>query len=458
MAKRVNPWDQRRWRGGECRPGLGGKVVGFWVVATGLCGAFATIALVNPRQLYFANVRWAVLFPYGLAAVGLIVGVAALVATARWLRFGGCRIRMRSLPGVIGGHFRGDVLLPEQFPADVDVRMELACDRTTAVSGSGDDDHGSRSVRREWSHTLRVTANAAYCCDGKCVLPFDFAVPYGLPDETDSKSSGDTSVEVRWHLRVFARLKGPDLDVKVRVPVFRTEASDPAVKGDSLAGKSLDAYLRDTGKPRRVRVENEMGANVYVCDAQGFQTGLCVVPGIIGLVFLAVAILVPVNALPGMLNEIMRHAEGWQNLLRLFPLAMSLGICLMMLVFGLLGLLFLLIAVRGLVFRKTWFESGMIRQRAQLFGIPWMRSCPCAEATGVNLGDKTTSGSQTWYDVVIERKMAARDKKGELRGLFRRITVASNVPTQKEADDLAVRLRRELHLPEGAEGIDVAGR
>jgi hypothetical protein len=364
---------------------------------------------------------------------------------------------MRTVPGVIGGHFRGEVLLPEAFPQDTDVRMELACERTTMVSGSGDDDPGSRSVKRVWSHTQRVAANASYCRDGRCVLPFDFAVPYGLPDETDARRSGDTSVTVQWHMRVFARLKGPDLNMKVRVPVFRTAASDPAVKGDSHDGKSLDAYLQETGQQRRVRVENETGANVYVCDAQGFQKGLCVVPSFVGLAFLAVAVLVPVNALPGLMKEVLAQARGWQNLARLFPLAFAVGICLMMLVFGLLGLLFLLIGVRGLVFRRTWVEQGLIRQRARLFGIPWTRSCPCASATGVNLGDKTSSGSQTWYDVVIERNTAAQYKKAEWRYLFSRITVASNVPTRQEAEELAVRLRRELRLPEGAEGLESAG-
>jgi hypothetical protein len=418
-------------------------------------GVVAGIALKAPHMLRFERVRWEVLFPYGLAAVGVVFAVVALIATARWLRFGGCRVRMRSVPGVIGGHFRGEVLLPEAFPQDTDVRMELVCETRTSITGKGDSsDH--LSIDREWAHTLRVTANASLCHDGHCAIPFDFTIPYGLADETDSKREGNTSVDIQWELRVFARLAGPDLDMTFQVPVFRTADSDRTVRGAPNTEKALDAFLHDTGQHRRIRMEHGQEGTMYVCDSEGMQKGLSLVPGIIGLGMLAVVVLVPCNALPGLVKAVMRHAEGWQNLFRLIPLVMAFGVCLMVGVFGLFGLLFLLIGVRGLISRRTWIEKGVIHQRARLFVIPWSRSCPCASATGVNLGDTTTSGGRTWYDVVIERNTVSHYKKAQWRYLFSRITVATNVPTQQEAEDLAVRLRRELRLPEGAVGMERA--
>jgi hypothetical protein len=115
-------------------------------------------------------------------------------------------------------------------------------------------------------------------------------------------------------------------------------------------------------------------------------------------------------------------------------------------VFSFIGLMLLLMGVRGLIARRTWIETGMIHQRSRFLGIPWICHYPCSSATGVNLGDTTKSGGQTWYDVVIERDSESRYKRFEWRYLFSRITVATNVPTEREAQDLVDHLKRDLHL------------
>lgn len=439
------PWEHRRWRNGTCRSGLGGQTIGFWIATLILLGVATTIIILNPHMLHFSRVRWQVLFPYGTGAGGLIFLFAAFVASARWLRFGRCRVQMRTMPGVIGGHFRGEVLLPESFPSETDVRMELICETSTTTSGNNDDSN-CVSVQRVWAHTIRVNTNASLCHDGHCAIPFDFAIPYGLTDETDSKVQGNVRVDTRWTLRVFAILKGPDLNLRFRVPVFRTPASDPSVKGDLQTEKPLEAFLHDTGVRRRIRMEFENGAMTYVCDAMGMQKGVSLVPTIIGVVILSIAVFVPCNALPDLLKDVFKSSHGWLNLFRIIPLFMCLGVCMLGVVFGLIGLLLLLIGVRGFIARRTWIENGMIHQRSRFLGIPWTRQCPCSSATGVNLGDTTKSGGQTWYDVVIERNTEAQYKRFEWRYLFSRITVATNVPTEREAQDIVDHLKRDLHL------------
>jgi hypothetical protein len=445
MSTTPFPWEHRRWRNGICRARLGGQAIGFWVAVIVCSGIVALIAIKSPRMLHFSQARWEVLFPSFLALFGAGFLVAALIATARWFRFGRCRVQMRTVPGVIGGHFRGDVLLPESFPSDTDVRMELLCETTTTITRKGDH-NDDVSIDRVWAHTVRVTANASLCHDGACAIPFDFTIPYGLTDETDSKVQGDIRVSIQWSLRVFAKLNGPDLNMRFRVPVFRTTASDPSVKGDLATEKPLDAFLNDTGQSRRIRMEFENGAMTYVCDAMGMQKGLSVGPMIFGIVFLSVAVFVPCNALPDLLKDLFKPTHGWMILTQIAPLIGVLGIFLMMGVFGLIGLFLFLIGVRGFIARRTWIENGMIHQRSRFLGIPWTRSCPCSSATGVNLGDTTKSGGQTWYDVVIERNTEAQYKRLQWRYLFSRITVATNVPTEREAQDIADHLRKELHL------------
>lgn len=440
-----DPWEHRRWRNGTCRSGLGGQTIGFWVAALILVGVTALIIVKNPGILHFSRVRWDVLFPYGIGASGLLFLIAALVATARWLRFSRCRVQMRTVPGVIGGHFRGEVLLPDSFPSETDVRMELICESTTTIHGQGDSSDDV-SVDRVWAHTIRVNTNASLCHDGHCAIPFDYTIPYGLTDETDSKSRGDFRVVVRWTLRVFAKLPGPDLNMRFRVPVFRTSGSDPSVKGDRQTEKPLEAFLHDIGQRRRVRTEFENGATTYICDTMGMQKGVCLVPLIFGMVCLSVAVFVPGNELPGLLRDVFKSAHGWHNLFRLIPLFMCMGVCMLGAVFGFFGIVLILLGVRGLIARRTRIENGMIHQRSRFLGIPWTRQCLCSSATGVNLGDTTRSGGQTWYDVVIERNTGAQYKRFEWRDFFSRIIVATNVPTEREAQDIVDHLIKDLHL------------
>ena len=439
------PWEHRRWRNGICRSGLLGPAIGFWVAVAVSAGILALAVHKSPRLLHFSQSRWEVLFPCGLAILASGFLIAALIATARWLRFGRCRVQMRTMPGVIGGHFRGEVLLPESFPSDTDVRMELICETTTTIYGKGDSSNDV-SIDRLWAHTIRVNTNASLCHDGHCAIPFDYTIPYGLTDETDSKVQGDFHADVRWLLRVFAKLPGPDLNMRFRVPVFRTSASDRSVKGDQQTGKPLDAFLHDIGQRRRVRTAFENGASTYICDTLGLQKGLCLVPLIFGLVMLSVGVFVPGNELPGLLKDALKASHGWHNLFRIIPLFMCLGVCMLGVVFSFIGLMLLLMGVRGLIARRTWIETGMIHQRSRFLGIPWTRHYPCSSATGVNLSDTTKSGGQTWYDVVIERDSESRYKRFEWRYLFSRITVATNVPTEREAQDIVDHLKKDLHL------------
>ena len=447
MSQVNNPWEHRRWRGGICRPSLGGNAIQFWVMALVFGGVAAGIALKAPEMLRFSRVHWVMLFPVGFAAAGLGFLAAALVASVRWLRFGRCLVRMQPVPGVIGGHFRGEVLLPEMFPQNTDVRLELVCERTTTEPGIKSNSQDSVSIEREWAHTIRITVTPSFFRGRQCVIPFDFTIPYGLPDETGSRREGDIRIDFMWHMRVFALLDGPDLNLKYRVPVFRTGLSDPTIIAEKERAGDLDTLLRDRGEQRRVRIEDINGVPTYICDARGMKKGLSIVPGFIGIFMLSIGVIIPYNALRMLVPNIFEKAEGWYNLFRLIPLVLVIGACLMMGVLLLLGLLFLFISLRGLVYRRTWIRDGMIHQRSRLFGIPWTSSCPSASATGVNIGDSTSSNGKTWHDIVIERNTVSRLGKMPWLYLFSRITIATNVPTLAEAEEIMARLRQELHLP-----------
>jgi len=448
----ANPWEHRRWRGGVCRRGLGGKAIAFWITGLVFGGVAAAIILKDPSIVQYSRFRWEMLFPVGFATIGLGFGIGALIATARWLRFGRCLVRLQTMPGVIGGHFRGELLLPESFPRDTDVRMELFCDETATTPAAGSDNHSSTSVSRKWTNNILVSSKMTSRRGGHCIVPFDFTIPYGLVDETDSHRNGNITIDVRWNLRTFAKLNGPDLDITYRVPVFRTAESDPSVSGEP-EHRDLDSLLRDTGELRRVRIESTNGVPAYVCDSRSMKKGLSVWPLIIGIVFLTIAVAVPCVALPGMVKDIVpKKADGWENLFLVVPLFFALIPCIIALAFGLFGLLLLWIGLHSLVSRRTWVQSGTIHQRNSLFGIPWRRSYPCNTAASVEIGDTTSSGTRTWRSIVIRRNTGTGDRV-TLRHILGSITVATDISTQEEAESLCAKLRQDLRLPADADGL-----
>jgi hypothetical protein len=446
MSAGTTPWNHRRWRGGVCRPELGGAAGLLWFLALCFCAAVAGIAWKAPEMLHFALVRWKVLIPGGCGVVGVLFTVFALKATARWLRFGRCVVRPVTLPGVIGGRFRGELLLPADFPAGTDVRLELACETTTTTPGTGKDDGTRVEVARAWARTVCLTVSDGFRHDGSCAVPFDFIVPYGLPDETNSREEGRVRIDVAWRLRAFARLRGPDLNITYTVPVFVTCESDPNVRDAPPGEQNLDALLHNLGEYRRVRFELIDGANTCICSARGMKAGLSIVPGVFGLAFLGGAVLAAWNGVPALFHELLAKAEGWMNLFKLFPLVMLLGLFLLVTVLTLAGLLLLFLAVHGAVSRRTWVRHGAVHQRLSLLGIPCWRTLPCRDATDVNRNDATSSGTKTWYDVVIESRPGVLSQHIKPLYLFRRLTVATGVPTEQEAGEIVARLRREIGL------------
>lgn len=452
-AAKPAPWEHRRWRNGICRSRAQlGQAIAFFIVAAVSAGFMAAFVHDDPKMLHFSKSRWLVLIPLGFGLFGGAFLLAALIALVRWLRFGRCLVKMHTVPGVIGGRFRGEVLLPESFPADTDVRMALICERTTTSYGRGSDDD-STSIDHAWTKTICITTNHALCHEGYCALPFDFKVPYGLSDATDSKREKKFSVRIAWLLRVFATLEGPDLDMRFHVPVFRTATSDPSVKDDPETAKPLEAYLHETGQMRRVRMDFEDGATTYICDKKGMQAGVSLVPLILGFAFLSGGLFAAYNALPDLVKDVLKPAQGWEYLFRLLPLFGAAMICLLMVVFSLFGLLFLYVGVSGLVARRTRIENGMLRQRLHFLGIPWWRSWPCTSVNEVAIGSTSSSGGKSFCDVVVTRNTTPFLTKFPLCLLFGQLTVATNVSTNREAHALIRQLQKELRLPEEDGGL-----
>jgi hypothetical protein len=204
-----------------------------------LLGIFAFVFV--PVGLWMKSQKPDVPVYTGLGVVGLFL--LALVRMT-WLnrRWGQSELEIVTLPGVIGGPFRGTVILSESLPDGTAVRVTLNCMRVRTVRMYPSGDRESTTDVNWQDQKILVTAPSMSRPDG-VAIPCSFAIPNSCePTSLDtigfSSSPGsdpDEHISIYWQLSVG--MKDPlDLrEVTFEIPVFRTETSSPNYSEDVAA-------------------------------------------------------------------------------------------------------------------------------------------------------------------------------------------------------------------------------
>ena len=460
----VNPWEHRRWRGGVARGNLGWAAFFHFFMSLLFLGVAVGIAVKMPRAFLFAmpgKDAWVPgVFGWMFAVIGLCGFYWTLISLARWWRFGHCRVRMATVPGVIGGHFTGEVELADSLPADADVRLELLCEVTYYTPGRRSKDSGTTSISTEWSYKLCTRPADRRYRNRQLGVPFDFTIPYKtdllaiLHDETnDTRNTNGTSIKYQWYLRVTAKLPGADLDIKFHVPVFKTAASDCTLDQVPEAGADLplDKYLETQDERRRVGVESGPGGPVFVAAITPIMWKNILAPGIFAAVSLAVGIGVPLLTLSEFRHEIHAPKDVMDALGMLLPLLFLLVPGVISAVFFALGVFLFCITISSFIARRTWVERGNLCQRRTFFGIPLLRrNEPCARVSSVGTSGGSSSNGKSFASVAVYFRR--NDGGAEPRGLLamvRRsvagITVGTDIPTQRETQELIAAIRGEIN-------------
>jgi hypothetical protein len=178
--------------------------------------------------------------------IGLGVLGFFLLALMRmtWLnrRWGRSELEIHTLPGVIGGPFRGTVILSESLPEGTALRVTLNCIRMRTIRMYPSGERHSTTDTIWQDQKILVTAASMARPDG-VAIPCSFAIPYSCePTSLDTigfsrspDADPDEHVSIHWQLSVG--MKDP-VDVRgatFEIPVFRTASSSPAYKDDVAA-------------------------------------------------------------------------------------------------------------------------------------------------------------------------------------------------------------------------------
>lgn len=179
---------------------------------------------------------------YPLAGAGLIaLAVHSARARRRW---GRSHLELDTLPGVIGGHLRGTLVIVGDVHGLDRVHVSLKC---TKYEGRGDDTRVSVLHEDRRSHD---DLGASFG-ERELRLPVEFQIPGSCAPTGDDKR-----VRVVWQLSVRGSTPGPDLSLKFDVPVFVTDETDPNL-GKSAELRAVDnAVVLDERSPvpDRIRV------------------------------------------------------------------------------------------------------------------------------------------------------------------------------------------------------------
>ena len=362
------PWLWRDdWAQGFARPDWQSEaatrgLIGLLVVLVS-SGMVAGAIIHPPRQ-----------HPYELLVLVLPLGGLVLIGQSLLIRlrerkFRQVRLVFSTVPGVLGGRFRGQLESAFSFPAGCQVHLALSCVHSY-VSGSGDS-------RSRWEKVLWQAKQAVVPFVGGpgTSVPVDFTVPCDAR-ETDASNPED---EIFWRLTASAALPGLDFRASFRVPVFKTETSDASLTTEKIeAGEVGHLAGQQPSNPTVIPIASrEGGVRFHLGPAR--NKGIATAITLFGMFFLGAGIF---------FGRVVSGAFTW--FAGAVPLLVSGGI----------GLGLILIAI-GLWFGQTdiCVLNCSLRIRSSCLGFSRSSNINAAEIQKFELYPAMQSGDHVWYDL-----------------------------------------------------------
>lgn len=211
------PWRHNpEWASNTLSPRLGQIEVIAWVVAL-LWNAISTpLLFVMPNEVLHKR-NYLALIGLIFPAVGAVILVWAVRCTARRRKYGMSRLHLETMPGAIGGEFRGTLTVAGRIEGIDRVVVELKCIHTY-TTGSGK----NKSTHHETLHQDKIEVEPAIMFgQTQLDVPFRFAIPADCPPCEEPGYRGT----IGWKLLAEGSAPGVDLAMEFEVPVYRVSGA-----------------------------------------------------------------------------------------------------------------------------------------------------------------------------------------------------------------------------------------
>ena len=365
------PWLWRDdWAQGYAKPDWRSTAVTWGAMGVLFSLVSAPGVLAIPKNWHTSH-RYETLVVLLFPLAGLYLLTQSAIATLRDAKFRRMRLKLSTLPGVIGGRVEGNLETAFLFPPGTQVKLTLSCVRSY-VSGSGDSrSHWETAL---WQDTQLATA---YVGGPGSSIPVGFTTPSDAR-ETDARNPSD---EIFWKLSATAALAGVDFRATFRIPVFKTEASDASLTTEKLTERGeaqivgrqpVNAKITEAPSP-------DGGVQFHLGPARNKGTAAAIT--LFGLFFLGGGVFFAV---------LLSDTFTW--ILGVIPLFIS----------GLIGLALLAFGV-WLWFGQTTVgvSNGSLRIHSSCLGFARSRIVDAATIRRFELYPGMQSSDRIWYDLKI---------------------------------------------------------
>jgi hypothetical protein len=191
----------------------------FWcIIWWGILGFFMTVN----GDLIMADLRgsWGQAIPTSMPFAAGIVGllVAISLSWQRW-RYGDAALTLETLPGYLGGDFRGTVTARLAGRPNEPIRITLKCGSLTSEQVTGSDGSETRWITDNlWTRQQQLHPSQTIFSRGRIAIPIHFDLPSDLPESGHILDDP----QITWRLEVSPGAV-PDraLACSFDIPVFR---------------------------------------------------------------------------------------------------------------------------------------------------------------------------------------------------------------------------------------------
>ena len=392
------PWLwNSKWADGRIRDsGLASMFVA-WLFAIsflgiGLPGAIGAVGEAHRKGIYLPYI--ALIFP--LVGAGFLVW--ALTNTYRRLKFGASILELATFPGVIGGQLVGVIYTRHKLPPSDGYHLRLQCFHSVST-GSGK--NRSTYLTTLWDDQATMIRGVMDDDASRTAIPVGFQIP------ADAAPSDDANPNdfIYWQLQARAKVPGLDYLATFVVPVYRAadtpqltapidpvaayRAPEPPQTAPTLPGISL----------------HEIPGGIELRFRAARNLGLACLTTFMGVTFAAIGI-----------------GVGYYG-----------GIACFGFIFLLVGIAILIAAARAwFLATRIAIAEGTVRLESRFLGFRRAREFPTADIAEVLCPWAGSFGQSALYRIQLKTTAG------------RTLTVATDIPSKKEADWLAAQLRAAL--------------
>jgi hypothetical protein len=225
------PWlDREDWARGTLyyNPGVSVELWLPGLMGSVFLGIFIAFAWDVPRQMRDSG--WTALFPlFVLGPLGVGLTLRTIHLGMRWIKYGGSRLRLETVPIPVGGACRAELTLSRRIKTGKEVRFRLQCYMATVHEMRSLSADADERFSKDTNYQVIWEDEETVISDGSGTLHVAFAVPKDVP----GTSAPNQRFWYSWKLMAEVVGGAASYHAEFDVPVYKVAPTEAEVQDAS---------------------------------------------------------------------------------------------------------------------------------------------------------------------------------------------------------------------------------